>query len=235
MTDNHRKGVALEVWGPLACFTRPEFGVERYSYPVITPSAAVGLISSIYWHPGVEWRCNEIRICNPVRYYTTYTNEVSSRISAASIRAAARGTGNLTSPGKTQQRYTTLLRQVKYQLFFEFDIDASKLPEGSPKTAADIEQLEAKVINITARRLEKGACYHQPCFGSRQYYADFRPLTEEDEYICPDELVGEKDFGVILHSVDYDAPSPAASYYRCIARNGIIKVPDKSSEEVCKL
>jgi len=30
----------LEVWGDLACFTRPEMKVERFSYPVITPSAA---------------------------------------------------------------------------------------------------------------------------------------------------------------------------------------------------
>ena len=30
----------LEVWGEFACFTRPELKVERFSYPVITPSAA---------------------------------------------------------------------------------------------------------------------------------------------------------------------------------------------------
>lgn len=30
----------IRVWGPWACFTRPEFHVERVSYPVMTPSAA---------------------------------------------------------------------------------------------------------------------------------------------------------------------------------------------------
>ena len=34
------KRTYLEVWGDLACFTRPEMKVERFSYPVITPSAA---------------------------------------------------------------------------------------------------------------------------------------------------------------------------------------------------
>ena len=34
----------LEVWGEFACFTRPEMKVERYSYPVITPSAARGIL-----------------------------------------------------------------------------------------------------------------------------------------------------------------------------------------------
>ena len=32
--------ICLRVKGPFACFTQPEFHVERVSYPVITPSAA---------------------------------------------------------------------------------------------------------------------------------------------------------------------------------------------------
>ena len=34
-------GVRLHVWGERACFTRPEMKVERVSYDVMTPSAAV--------------------------------------------------------------------------------------------------------------------------------------------------------------------------------------------------
>jgi CRISPR-associated protein Cas5d len=34
--------ICLRVKGPFACFTRPEFHVECVSYPVITPSAALG-------------------------------------------------------------------------------------------------------------------------------------------------------------------------------------------------
>ena len=32
--------IEVKVWGNYACFTRPEFKVERVSYPIITPSAA---------------------------------------------------------------------------------------------------------------------------------------------------------------------------------------------------
>ena len=42
-------GIQIEVWGERALFTRPELSVERVSYDVITPSAARGLIESIYW------------------------------------------------------------------------------------------------------------------------------------------------------------------------------------------
>ena len=38
--EYYDKEFCLEVWGPIACFTRPELKVERVSYDVITPSAA---------------------------------------------------------------------------------------------------------------------------------------------------------------------------------------------------
>ena len=44
--------IRLEVWGDYACFTRPEMKTERVSYNVMTPSAARGLLDSLYWHPG---------------------------------------------------------------------------------------------------------------------------------------------------------------------------------------
>lgn len=47
-------GMQIEVWGKYALFTRPELKTERVSYEVITPSAARGLIESVYWHPGLK-------------------------------------------------------------------------------------------------------------------------------------------------------------------------------------
>lgn len=40
--------VQVKVWGEYACFTRPEFKVERISYPVMTPSAARGILEAIF-------------------------------------------------------------------------------------------------------------------------------------------------------------------------------------------
>ena len=47
--------IQVEVWGDYACFTRPEMKTERVSYDVMTPSAARGLLDSLYWHPGLRW------------------------------------------------------------------------------------------------------------------------------------------------------------------------------------
>ena len=47
-------GVKVKVWGDYALFSRPELKVERYSYDVMTPSAARGILEAIYWHPGLR-------------------------------------------------------------------------------------------------------------------------------------------------------------------------------------
>ena len=46
--------ILMEVRGPMACFTRPEMKTERVSYDVPTPSAARGMIESVYYHPGLQ-------------------------------------------------------------------------------------------------------------------------------------------------------------------------------------
>ena len=48
------RGFCLEVSGDYACFTRPEMKVERVSYDVITPSAARGIFTAIFWKPAIR-------------------------------------------------------------------------------------------------------------------------------------------------------------------------------------
>lgn len=52
--DYFNKTFCLEVKGDLACFTRPELKVERVSYDGITPSAARGIFTAIFWKPAIE-------------------------------------------------------------------------------------------------------------------------------------------------------------------------------------
>ena len=47
--------VKVEVWGDYACFSRPELKTEKFTYEIITPSAARGILEAIYWHPGLIW------------------------------------------------------------------------------------------------------------------------------------------------------------------------------------
>ena len=72
------KGFCLEVSGDYACFTRPEMKVERVSYDVITPSAARGVFTAIFWKPAINWRITRIEVLNPIRWTTIRRNEVSA-------------------------------------------------------------------------------------------------------------------------------------------------------------
>lgn len=55
------KEYCLEVWGDMACFTRPELKVERVSYDVITPSAARAIFEAIFWKPANSLADNQDR------------------------------------------------------------------------------------------------------------------------------------------------------------------------------
>jgi CRISPR-associated protein Cas5d len=59
MNDNR---VTVRVWGDFACFTRPEMKVERVSYPMMTPSAARGILEAIFWEPQMYYLIDAIRV-----------------------------------------------------------------------------------------------------------------------------------------------------------------------------
>ena len=82
------RGVKIRVWGDFALFTRPEIKVERYSYDVMTPSAARGILEAIYWHPGMRWIIDKIYVNKPVRFTSVRRNEVKSKISASNVLKA---------------------------------------------------------------------------------------------------------------------------------------------------
>lgn len=71
--------IRLRVFGDYALFSRPELKVERYSYDVMTPSAARGILDAIYYHPGLRWCVKRIIVERPIRFTNIRRNEVSKR------------------------------------------------------------------------------------------------------------------------------------------------------------
>lgn len=159
--------ICLEVWGDYALFTRPEMKVERVSYDVMTPSAARGLIEAIYWHPGMKWIVDRIHVCAPIRFTNLRRNEVKSTISARSARTVMeRGKGSLylSTSEDIQQRSALLLRDVRYVIEAHFDLTENAAPGDNA----------GKFQDIVKRRIQRGQFYHQPCFGCREFSAQFR-------------------------------------------------------------
>lgn len=216
--------ISLEVWGDYACFSRPEMKVERVSYDVITPSAARGLIEAIMWHPGMRWIVDRIQVCSPIRFTNIRSNEVKDVIPVRTVKAVMeRGKGELylSAPESIQQRAAMVLKDVHYVIDAHFELTDRAAPGDNA----------GKFQEMTRRRIEKGQCYHQPCFGVREFPARYRLCTERPP--CPDELRGERDLGWMLLDMDYSDPADIKPlFFRAVMRDGVIDVPDPRNEGV---
>ena len=99
--------IQLEVWGDYALFARGELKVERVSYDVPTPSAARGIVESIYFHPGLKWNIRRIYVMNPIRFTNIRRNEVKSKISGGEVLGVMQGRSKelyLSTPQQFVQR-----------------------------------------------------------------------------------------------------------------------------------
>lgn len=217
--------VLVEVWGDYACFSRAEFKTERVSYDVMTPSAARGLLEAIFWHPGMKWVIDRIYICAPIRFTNVRRNEVKDTISWKKAKSAMEHREDLylTTPESIQQRAAMVLRDVHYVIEAHFDMTQRASPTDN----------RGKFQDIMRRRLEKGQFYHQPCFGVREFPANFKPCKEIPP--CPKELRGEKDLGWMLLDMDYSDPKDIKPcFFRATLRDGVMDVPPIWSQEVAK-
>jgi CRISPR-associated protein Csd1 len=166
-------GVRLHVWGDRACFTRPEMKVERVSYDVMTPSAARGILEAIHWKPAILWVVDRIHVLAPIRFQSFRRNEVGVKISAVTAERAMRA-GSAASLGLVveddrQQRASTLLINVDYVIEAHFEMTSRAASDDTP----------AKHAAMFSRRAASGQCFHRPCFGTREFAADFELIAED--------------------------------------------------------
>lgn len=213
-----RLSVKVEVWGDNALFTRPELKVERVSYDVMTPSAARGILDAIYWHPGMRWVIDRIHVMNPIRFTNIRRNEVSATLSASKARAAMSGGDAelyLCTQDCIQQRAAMVLQDVRYVIEAHFVLTGKA---GPGDTAG-------KFCDIMRRRLEKGQCYHQPCFGTREFPAHFRPWQGGEPVTAyPDT---DRELGFMLYDMDYSDPENIRpQFFRASLRRGVLDVRD---------
>ena len=83
------------------------------------------------------------------------------------------------------------------------------------------------------RRLEKGACYHQPCFGVREFPANFRKW--EGGEIETAYRAQTRDLGLMLYDMDYtDAENITPMFFRASLVNGVLQIPAPGSTEVLR-
>src|ERR1700674_1758285 len=90
------KNVTVRVWGDFACFTRPEMKVERVSYPIMTPSAARGILEAIFWEPQMFYVIDSITVIKKGRWFSFRRNEVQKVVNVPEAQKWMRGTRAVT-------------------------------------------------------------------------------------------------------------------------------------------
>ena len=111
--EYYDKEFCLEVWGPMACFTRPELKVERVSYDVITPSAARAVFEAIFWKPAIHWQITRIEVLNPIKWTTIRRNEVGA--------VASNKKKQIFIEEERQQKNSLLLQDVRYRIWAKLE------------------------------------------------------------------------------------------------------------------
>jgi len=216
----------VKVWADYACFTRPEFGAERVSYPVMTPSAARGVLEAVFWKPEFCWKVREIAVLKPIQHFSIVRNEMNSWQSPSSAKSEDY---RYFADDDRAQRHTLGLRDVAYLIKADVELKAHA------------NENEAKYRDQFRRRIKKGQCHHQPYLGTREFSAFFGEPEPDDQPISySDEL------GLMLLDVEFTATTDAPTmeyfthdesgakvtkgkaqpkFFRAQLDNGVLKVP----------
>ncbi len=231
--EHSDKVFCLEVWGPIACFTRPELKVERVSYDIITPSAARAIFEAIFWKPAIHWQVTRIEVLNPIKWISIRRNEVGAVASKNPIFI----------DDKRQQKNTMMLQDVRYRIYAKlvFIPKWQRVESNNPnidKEESDLlrkNENPAKYYAMFERRASKGQCFTQPYLGTRECSCSFRLVNPESDNL--DAPISEsRVFGIMLYDMDFekDLKNPPALFYRAKMKNGVVIVPPKDSEEVLR-
>lgn len=226
----------LEVWGELACFSRPELKVERFSYPVITPSAARGIFDAIYCKPNQDpqqaqfrWQIKKIEILNFPSFIPLRRNEVQEVVSEKNVKQWMEGKKEISpliTDEQRTQRQTIALKNVHYRIHGEI------VPWERHK------KNQKAFDNQFARRASRGQCVFHPYFGCREFPAFFIYCEDNQNFKPP--IKWSRDLGYMLYDVfDLSKPgknnsSPNISLFHAIVKDGVMEIPEYSSSEVLK-
>lgn len=209
--------LSVKVWGEFACFTRPEMKVERVTYPVMTPSAARGVLEAIFWKPEFTWRIEEVWVLNPIRYFSILRNEVKSRASERSASAWARSGGGYDATADRAQRHTLALRDVAYVIM------------GQVEVKLGVDDDPAKFRDQFRRRVRDGRCFATPYLGCREFSAYFGEPNDREQ---PVDLT--EDLGPMLLDIEY-APDGSGCgtprFFEARLERGVLHMPQVVGSE----
>jgi CRISPR-associated protein Cas5d len=201
----------IKFWAEYGLFTRPEYKAEPHTYQVLTPTAAVGLLQSIFWKPEIIYTVRRITVLNPIRVMSMQRNMIQSKQSPKVARNWMQnsGVGRYFADRDRAQRNHVILKNPAYIVDFHFELE--------PHATDPPDKYSAQF----KRRVDRGQCYRQPYFGCREYPAFF---CWSDGTETPDsELQGTVDLGMMPKQLHFIRDSKGKISWRDPATRQFVK------------
>ncbi len=199
--------LVVQVRGEAALFSRPELKVERVSYPVMTPTAARGVLEAIFWKPEMRYRVVAIEVLRPIREFAVRRNETSQVVSLDDARRGRR----VDTAAHRDQRNAVCLRDVAYRIHAHVE------------TTEQATKLAAAYREQFRRRVTRGSCFHQPYLGTREFSADFGDPDDTEP------IDHSEDLGVMLHTIHFGPPI-RMEWFTARLDRGVLHVPARGIE-----
>ncbi|MDN4606804.1 type I-C CRISPR-associated protein Cas5c [Sporosarcina highlanderae] len=207
--------VQVKVWGDGALFTRPEGKVERVSYPLMTASAARGILEAILWKPEFRYRICSISVLKPPIFHSIVRNEVENKATITKKFIE-----------QPEDRYADDMRQLRHSLYLK---DAAYIIRAEIVLQPDTQQPIEKYEAMFTRRIQKGQCFSRPYLGTREFSANFGPVSATDTPIKWTEEIGPMFF-------DYRYPQNGTTvipfFFNASVQDGVMHIPEHLFEEV---
>ena len=215
MTVHRSPSLRLRARGPLACFTRPELKVERVSYPVMTPSAARGLLEAVLWKPAIAWHVERISILREIKFTAFRRNEVNTKASTPRLTTIKNGGPPpplyfADDANNRAQRNTVALSDVDYVIEAHFTFTGS----------AGADDNMNKFVEMFNRRVAKGQHFHQPYFGCREFVAEVFAADE-----APPAITESLDLGLMLWDIRFSVARNTPIFFPARLNKGVLEVP----------
>lgn len=203
--------VEIVISGKRACFTRPDANAERVSYLIPPVSAIHGLVAGIHIKvKELEWNVGLIKMLSAPQTAMVRYNELKNP-------AGPRNVNTFSILGNRAQRYTTELVNPR------FVVRVSPVIKGRPCGTNNAQ----KHINILTKRLQRGQSFRRPWLGMRDYPADCR-LATGDEQPYPLDL----DLGPMPLRIHYRGDQrTTVKMYDAKMVQGTVQVPRQFTEQ----
>jgi CRISPR-associated protein Cas5d len=244
--------VAVKVWGEFALFTRPELSVERISYPMMTPSAARGVLDAILYKPQMAWHVRRVAVLRPAfppgfpaaeadqpyRLMSVRRNEIQDTIPPRTVERWMKdpasfepylvdSAGREGAQGQNRtQRASRVLHHVAYRIEASPKLTArANKPRTKPEDDEDHgPDTVAKYVGMFQRRVEKGQCFHRPYLGVREFACHFAP-ADGTEAVVP----WSESLGFMLYDLRYAADdSRQPGFFDAKVVNGVLHCDTES-------